>query len=179
MANFLRLQLFMWVLCDINFGCSGQSLNLQVKDVLLKVGCTQASSCPFLPNPPYKVENIMYTVGVLLTDTCKKCCCQWPFSRIILLLIKIEPGDYVRMVIFQHSGLEEKIQVQSRTSTNGRLSRTPIFFFGRQSIHSLVSTSLQWPLSSFPKVAVLESFICIDSQQGLACIAGSIVWVRD
>ena len=128
MANFLRLQLFMWDLCDINFGCSGQSLNLQVKDVLLKVGCTQASSCPFLPNPPYKVENIMYTVGVLLTDTCQKCCCQWPFSRIILLLIKIEPGDYVRMVIFQHSGLEEKIQVQSRTSTNGRLCRTAIFF---------------------------------------------------
>ena len=74
-ANFLRLQLFVWILCDINFGCSGQSLNLQVKDVLLKVGCTQASSCPFLPHPPCKVENIMYTVGVLSTDTCKKCCC--------------------------------------------------------------------------------------------------------
>ena len=57
MANFLRLQLFMRILICINFCCSGQSLNLQVKDVLLKVGFTQASPCPFLPNPPCKVEN--------------------------------------------------------------------------------------------------------------------------
>ena len=41
-------------------------------------------------------------------------------------------------------------------------------FFGGQSIHSLLFQPLYngRPLSSFPKVAVVESFICTGSQQG-------------
>ena len=66
----------------------------------------------------------------------------------------------------------------NRTSTNSHLSTMATFFFGGQSIHwllfkplhnshffwptvhtfTLVSTSLQWPLSSVLKVAVVERF---------------------
>ena len=49
----------------------------------------------------------------------------------------------------------------SRTSTNGYLSTTAIFFWRTVHTLTLVSTSLQWPLFSVPKVAVLERFNCI------------------
>ena len=47
----------------------------------------------------------------------------------------------------------------SRTSTNGHLSTTAIFW---QTVHTftLVSTSLQWSLSCVTKVAVVERFNC-------------------
>ena len=46
---------------------------------------------------------------------------------------------------------------------NGDLSTTAIFFWGGgRAVHvfTLLSTSLQWPLSSVPKVAVEETFNC-------------------
>ena len=45
---------------------------------------------------------------------------------------------------------------------NLHLSTTAIFFWGGTvNTLTLVSTSLQWPLSSVPKVAVVQSFNCI------------------
>ena len=62
----------------------------------------------------------------------------------------------------------------SRTSTNGHLFKTAtsvqrsffIFLADSPYIHSYfnlssMATSLQWPLSSVPKVAVVERFNCI------------------
>ena len=55
----------------------------------------------------------------------------------------------------------------SRSSTNGHLSKTAviiiiIIFFFCETVHTftLVSTSLQWSLSSVRKVAVVERFTC-------------------
>ena len=47
----------------------------------------------------------------------------------------------------------------SRASTNGHLSITAIFFW--QTVHTLtlVSTSLQWPLSCVTKVAVCREVV--------------------
>ena len=44
------------------------------------------------------------------------------------------------------------------TSTNGHLSTTAILFWRAVHTLTLVSTSLQWPLASNPKVAVVERF---------------------
>ena len=54
----------------------------------------------------------------------------------------------------------------SRTSFNGHLSTTDIFLADSPYIHSCfnlstMATSLQWPLSSVPKVAIAERFNCI------------------
>ena len=46
-------------------------------------------------------------------------------------------------------------------STNANLSTTAIFFWWRVHTLNLVSTSLQWPLSSVPKVVVVEKFNCM------------------
>ena len=53
----------------------------------------------------------------------------------------------------------------SRTSTNGHLSTTAFFLVDSQYIHSffilsMAATSLQWPLSSVPNVAIVERFNC-------------------
>ena len=45
-------------------------------------------------------------------------------------------------------------------STNGHPSTTAFFFDGQSVSFFLVSTSLQWPLSSVPKMAVVERFNC-------------------
>ena len=69
-------------------------------------------------------------------------------------------------MVLLHSVLQWLTLVYSRTSNNGHLStmatslQQPYFW---QTFHTfmLVSTSLQWPLSSVPKVAVVvERFNC-------------------
>ena len=48
----------------------------------------------------------------------------------------------------------------NRTSTNRHLSTTATFFWWTVHTFTLVSTSLQWLLSSVPKMAVVERFNC-------------------
>ena len=48
----------------------------------------------------------------------------------------------------------------SRTSTNGHLTTTAIFFLRTVHTLTLVSTSLQGSLSSVPNVAIVERFNC-------------------
>ena len=55
----------------------------------------------------------------------------------------------------------------SHTSTNSHLSTLTIFFAESLCIHfcfrlSTMATSLQWPLFSVPKVAIVERFNCIN-----------------
>ena len=59
----------------------------------------------------------------------------------------------------KHSSAALKLSnSHSRTSTNGHLSTTARFFWRTAHIFTLVSTSLQWPLSFVPRVAVVERF---------------------
>ena len=54
--------------------------------------------------------------------------------------------------------VSKQILSYSQTSTNGQLSTTANFFWRTVHTLTLVSTSLQWPLASNPKVAVVEKF---------------------
>ena len=52
----------------------------------------------------------------------------------------------------------DKGSIYSQSSTNGHLYTTAIFWGWTVYTFTLVSTSLQWPLTSVPKVAVVERF---------------------
>ena len=127
-------------------------------------------SLPLLPNlvtnfplssnnwVPWLVESQTISNPAFLTDRER----GWlnssslvPFSKFTKVSLRIKHFNEMITTVLDYT----------RTSTNGHLSTTAIFFRG-QSIHSLVSAStttisLQCLLFSVPKVAVVESFNCI------------------
>ena len=87
--------------------------------------------------------------------------------RYMLLGYSLEARPNGRALVIE--GLVTTIGIYSRTSTNGHLSTTAIFFGGGGDspyIDSCLNLSttvtfLQWLLSPIPKVTVLERFNCI------------------